>query len=59
MSFEISLGRMSAATPNVFFVGERVELHPVMGFRAKAVVRRKEPCTVSNLWTWMSSIGQR
>jgi hypothetical protein len=41
MRFEISLGRMSAATPNVLFVGERVELYPVMGFRAKAVVRRK------------------
>jgi hypothetical protein len=30
MSFEISLGGMSAATPNVLFMGERVELYPVM-----------------------------
>jgi c-di-GMP-binding flagellar brake protein YcgR len=41
MSFEISLGGMSAATPNVLFMGERLELYPVMGFRVKAVVRRK------------------
>jgi len=31
MSFEISVGGMSAATPNVLFIGERVELYPVMG----------------------------
>jgi c-di-GMP-binding flagellar brake protein YcgR len=41
MSFEISLGGISAATPNVLFMGERVELYPVMGFRVRAIVRRK------------------
>lgn len=41
MTFEISEGGMSAATPNILLVGERVELFPVVGFRLKAIVRRK------------------
>ena len=41
MTFEISEGGMSAATPNILLVGERVEVFPVMGFRVRAIVRRK------------------
>ena len=39
--FEISEGGISAATPNILLVGERVELYPVVGYRVHAVVRRK------------------
>jgi hypothetical protein len=41
MTFEISEGGLSAATPNILVVGETVQLNPVMGFRVKAIVRRK------------------
>jgi hypothetical protein len=41
MTFEISEGGLSAATPNILFVGERVRLNPVMGFHLQAVVKRK------------------
>jgi hypothetical protein len=41
MTFEISESGMSAATPNILLVGEHVELSPVMGFRLRAIVRRK------------------
>lgn len=40
-TLEISEGGMSAATPNILFVGERVELWPVLGERVKATVKRK------------------
>jgi c-di-GMP-binding flagellar brake protein YcgR len=41
-TFEISEGGMSAATPNILFIGERVEVGPVIGERVKAIVRRKQ-----------------
>lgn len=41
VSFEVSEGGMSAATPNILFMGERVQLYPIMGFRVSAIVRRK------------------
>lgn len=41
MTFEISEGGLSAATPNILVVGEHVQLHPVMGLRLHAIVRRK------------------
>jgi hypothetical protein len=41
MTFEVSEGGISAATPNILLVGERVELYPVVGYRVHAVVRRK------------------
>ena len=41
MAFEISESGMSAATPNILLVGERVELNTIMGFSLQAIVRRK------------------
>ena len=41
MTFEISEGGLSAATPNILLIGEQVELHPLLGYRLRAVVRRK------------------
>ena len=41
MTFEMSEGGISAATPNILLVGERVELYPVVGHRVQAIVRRK------------------
>jgi c-di-GMP-binding flagellar brake protein YcgR len=41
MSFEISGGGMSAATPNCFPVGDQVELYLILGDWVKATVRRK------------------
>lgn len=41
MTFEISESGISAATPNILIIGERVELYPVLGFRLGAIVRRK------------------
>lgn len=41
MTFEISEGGLSAATPNILLIGERVEFYPILGYRLRAVVRRK------------------
>jgi len=41
MTFEISEGGLSAATPNILLIGEHVELYPLLGHRLRAVVRRK------------------
>jgi hypothetical protein len=41
MSFEISEGGISAATPNYLAVGDQVELYPILGDWVKAIVRRK------------------
>jgi hypothetical protein len=41
MTFEISEGGLSAATANILKIGELVELNRVLGYRLKAVVRRK------------------
>ena len=41
MAFEISESGISAASPNILLVGEHVELNSVMGFRLRAIVRRK------------------
>ena len=41
MMFELSEGGMSAATPNILAVGEKVEVRTVAGQTVKAIVRRK------------------
>ena len=41
MTFELSEGGMSAATPNLLTVGEKVEISTIAGTKLKAVVRRK------------------
>ena len=41
MTFELSEGGMSAATPNMLSIGERVAIHTIAGQRIIAVVRRK------------------
>ncbi|HTZ31361.1 MAG TPA: PilZ domain-containing protein [Methylomirabilota bacterium] len=41
MMFELSEGGMSAATANILAIGETVEISPVAGQTARAIVRRK------------------
>ncbi len=41
MTFEMSEGGMSAATPNMLAIGEKVEVRTIAGQAVKAVVRRK------------------
>jgi len=41
MTFEISEGGMSAATPNILTIGEKVEIRTLAALRIKAIVRRK------------------
>ena len=41
MTFELSEGGMSAATPNILTIGERVEVSAIAGQKVKAIVRRK------------------
>jgi len=41
MTFKLSEGGMSAATPNILVIGERVEVSTIAGQTINAVVRRK------------------
>ena len=41
MTFELSEGGMSAATPNILTIGEKVEVKPLLGRTVMAIVRRK------------------
>ena len=41
MMFELSEGGMSAATPNILAVGEKVQVKTVAGQTVKAIVKRK------------------
>jgi hypothetical protein len=41
MTYEISAGGLSAATPPNLSVGEKVSLSPIVKKRVEAVVRRK------------------
>ena len=41
MTYEISAGGLSAATPTILAVGDKVSLSPVVDKRVEAIVRRK------------------
>jgi len=54
MTFEISEGGLSAATPNILRIGEVVELNPVLGYRLKAIVRRKHGAMYGFEFLWLT-----